>query len=126
MFVRWKRRERTRQRKGTGEWVKQAVLVQSVRTQDGPRQKYVTYLGSVREGHEDLHWNRLAFWTAVGRNLDRVGVAGALRKRIVTELESVVKKPDAASRAAAQRELAKLESVIARRRGTRTKKKGGR
>jgi hypothetical protein len=109
MFVRWKRRERTRRHQPTGEWVRRAVLVRSVRTAAGPRHRHVCYLGSIREGQELDHWHRVDFWASVVRNLSRAGIAKADRGRIVGALQSVVPKPDKASRAAAERELRKHE-----------------
>jgi hypothetical protein len=98
MFVRWKRRERTRTRGGykrsTGEWVKSAVLIQSVRTEAGPRHKHICYLSSIWEGHEKQHWHRVGFWETAERNLDRAGISKKDRVRIVAALQSIVSKPD--------------------------------
>jgi hypothetical protein len=73
MFVRWMRSRRWERGKYKGEygvtdrfgktwyyrefesipldkWVRRAVLVESVRTESGPRHKFVCYLGSIHEG----------------------------------------------------------------------------
>jgi hypothetical protein len=89
--------------------VKSAALVQSTRTESGPRHRHVRYLGSIREGHEDQHWHRVDFWAAVERNLNRAGITDAERKKIVADLQSAVPKPDAKSRDAANRELTRQE-----------------
>jgi hypothetical protein len=112
MFVRWKRRQRTRTTMygqwGTGEWVKSAVLVQSVRTEAGPRHKHVCYLGSIREAHQEAHYVRVGFWESVVKNLDRVEITGADRKRIEATLEAVVPKPSKASEARARAEMREI------------------
>jgi hypothetical protein len=132
MFVRWKRRQRTRTgwvkrkgkyvkaREGTGEWVKSAVLVESVRTESGPRHKHVCYLGTIRERSADAYPARVHFWKSADRNLDRAGLAGSERERIVLVLESVVPKPDEASREAwrarSEQRLAEIELARIERR----------
>jgi hypothetical protein len=99
MFVHWRRRERTRTKKRsgqwrTGEWVKYAVLAESVRTTAGPRHKYVCYLGSIREAQIDAYWHRSRFWESVAKNLDAAGIVGEQRQTIETALLAVVGKPD--------------------------------
>jgi hypothetical protein len=94
MFVRWKRRPRTKRKQLTGEWVKWAVLVQSVNTESGPRQKYIGYLGSIFEGHEQELGHQIGFWEPTERHLDRLGLSREDRARIVASLQSVVPKPD--------------------------------
>jgi hypothetical protein len=137
MFIRWKRRERTRLERQyvdeakrnepdvksevirtgdsymnrryecryyklvstpTGEWVKSAVLVESVRTPTGPRLKHVCYLGSIREAEIEQYGPRLKFWTTVEKNLDQTGIVGENRKRIEAVLSAVVLKPSRAER----------------------------
>jgi hypothetical protein len=119
MFVRWKRRERTERGKliekksvgkksatnnhrysrryeslRTGDWVKSAVVVESVRTPAGPRLKHVCYLGSIREAKIDDYYHQRDFWTSVKRNLDAARIVGKERRTIETALSAVVAKPD--------------------------------
>jgi hypothetical protein len=99
MFVRWKRY------KGAYSWqsaerrydyyrARSAVVVQSVRTAAGPRLKHICYLGSISEGHEHDALQREWFWGGVERNLDKAGIAGATRERIVARLEAIVPRPE--------------------------------
>jgi hypothetical protein len=115
MFVRWKRRERTRRKQPTGEWVKSAVLVRSVHTEVGPRLRHICSLGLVREGYERDYWEQVAYWAAATRNLDRVGIAGKERARIEAVLESVVPKPCGKKKAAIERALRELTDQLERR-----------
>jgi hypothetical protein len=89
MFVRWKRRQSR-----PGYRAKVAVLVQSVRTAKGPRLKHICYLGSVEEGQERDQWNRRGFWYGVEPNLDKAGITGEDRARILATLEAVVPRPE--------------------------------
>jgi hypothetical protein len=70
--------------------VKSAVLLKSVRTAAGPRQRHICYLGSIREGHEGQIGHRIGFWEAAHKGLDGAGIEGDERARIVAALESVV------------------------------------
>jgi hypothetical protein len=87
-----------------GGWIKSAVLVESVRTDRGPRQRHVAYLGTIREGCEGMYRNRVDFWRKVDYQLDQVGpviLPRAERARIVAVLAAVVPRPDGVSQAAA-------------------------
>jgi hypothetical protein len=75
------------------QWVRSAVLVESVRTEAGPRHKHICYLGAIREGCEGYDGHRANFWLSAGRNLARAGVPDADRARIVAALEAVVLMP---------------------------------
>jgi hypothetical protein len=118
MFVRWKRRQRTRTTSyghwGTGEWVKSAVLVRSVRTDQGPRQRIVAYLGSIGEGKERYHWHQVGFWEAVDPRLDAAQLDAADRSRIELSLASVVSRPTEDSRVAAVAELGEITKRLHR------------
>jgi hypothetical protein len=96
-----------------------ASLVASVRTPDGPRHKYICYLGSItrpddnmwggrpgegRQGEEvaDLierhSWygeeeRQRYFWKTALRNLKAAGIAGADLEKIVARLEQAVPRP---------------------------------
>jgi hypothetical protein len=112
MFVRWKRRPLTAGKRPTGEVVKAAVLVRSVRTEAGPRLRHLCYLGSIREGFEDYPAHQAGFWEAAERGLARAGVVGADRERIVAALEQAVPRPDPAGLAAEEAALAELASQL--------------
>jgi hypothetical protein len=79
-----------------------AVLVRSVRTPAGPRQRHVAYLGSFDEDEGDA----AGFWASAGRALDRLGLAGQERARIEAALEAKVPRPGAAEPEAASPALA--------------------
>jgi hypothetical protein len=81
MFVRWKRREGARS----------AVLVESVRTADGPRQRYLCYLGSITAGRERSRANAVKFWESADRGL--AGIPEAERARVAAELAKAVPRP---------------------------------
>jgi hypothetical protein len=87
----------------TDEWSLSAVLVRSVRTPAGPRQKVVGYLGSIEEAYRDQVGHRSGFWGSAEAALDEAGVAGEERARIAAALEAVVPRPTAEEEAAAQR-----------------------
>ncbi len=95
MFVRWKRRQRSRRRRPTGEWVRAAYLVASERVDGLPRQRVVAYLGSIREGHEGQHWHRVDFWAAADKGLGSAGLDDTHRAEVELALAGVVARPDA-------------------------------
>jgi hypothetical protein len=94
MFVRWKRRQRTKRGRETGQWVRSAYVVGGVRTEAGPRQKHICYVGSIHEGYEGHHSHRVAFWAGADANLDRAGIAGDDLPPVVAALEAIVPRPD--------------------------------
>jgi hypothetical protein len=94
MFVRWKRRQRSRKHQPTGEWVKAAYLAESVRIQKGPRLKHVRYVGSIREGAEVYEQHRSNFWETAKGNLDKLKLEDAERERIIAALHEVVPWPE--------------------------------
>jgi hypothetical protein len=99
MFVRWKRYEgalywRSAERRHDYYRARRAVVVQSVRTQAGPRLKHICYLGSISEGHGHDALQREWFWGDVEPRLDKAGIAGEARARIIASLEAVVPRPD--------------------------------
>jgi hypothetical protein len=87
------------------------VLVESVRTEAGPRHKHICYLGTVREGKEQYVGHQIGFWRSVDRNLDRAGISEADRARIFAKLEAVVPRPTEAKVAT---EVAELEALSAK------------
>jgi hypothetical protein len=101
MFVRWKYGERRSSEQGLPYRCKRAVLVESVRTERGPRSQHLCYLGSVCEWFDPQQGDRVRalddpgqFWAVAERNLDKAGIAGAERERIIATLESAVPRPD--------------------------------
>ncbi len=81
------------------EWLRSAVLVESVRINGQPRQRTVRYLGSIRECHLDLEgqysiFHRGYFWRSVDANLETLDISDLERARIVATLEDVVPRPD--------------------------------
>jgi hypothetical protein len=89
MYLRWKRR------RVPGYDLLSAVVVASARTAAGPRQRYLCYVGSVRQSE----WGSLRghyaclFWAPALAALDRAGIRGADRERIEAELERAVARP---------------------------------
>jgi hypothetical protein len=142
MYVRWRRRqhsERGRYRLGPkrramsdgslrypvvgfvsepkDEWTLSAVLVESVRTPAGPRQKVICYLGSIVERREGHHGRRASFWATADPRLEEAGVAGEGRTRIVAALEARVPRPTAEGLAAEQAESDALTEALRSRAG---------
>jgi hypothetical protein len=91
MFVRWKRREelwriydpeRVREleiynprlwfSEPTGVWIRTAYLIKAYRTEKGPRQRYLSRLGSIEEGQESDPDARACFWKDVEYGLSKV------------------------------------------------------
>jgi hypothetical protein len=69
------------------------VLVESVRTATGPRQKYIGYLGSIPSDAENDADAVVEFWVSAESNLRAAGVSGADLARVVAALERVVPRP---------------------------------
>ncbi len=88
------------------------MLVESVRTEKGPRQKHVCYLGTIREGHESSHYHCVDFWAAATKGLDAAGIKGKVRSELEATLKSVVTKPGRSTRAAASKRMAELTKKI--------------
>jgi hypothetical protein len=85
MFVRWKRWSRQ-------EGVMRAVLVKSVRTPQGVRQRILCYLGSVATWRHG-QWGQEVFWSHAGPKLDGLDIPAEEKARITAELERVVPRP---------------------------------
>ncbi len=131
MFVRWKRKRRKdsyhfepdppgvkvtyRPRIADPQWLRSAVLVESVRVDGRPRQRTIKYLGSIRECHLDLErqssiFHHGYFWRSADANLETLDISDLERARIVATLEDVVPRPDPEARVKA---LAEAEAQIA-------------
>ena len=81
------------------EWLRSAVLVESVRINGQPRQRTIRYLGSIRECHLDLEgqysiFHRGYFWQSADTNLESLDLSDLERARIIAALEDVVPRPD--------------------------------
>ncbi len=83
MFVRWKRYERTTAG-GATKALLSAQLVQSTRTENGPRQTVMAVLGTIIEDEIGDYWARWRFWRDLRRGLAHNIVAA--RERIEREL----------------------------------------
>jgi hypothetical protein len=94
MFVRWKQGETCGDIDGL-YYSKRAYLVRSEWTPRGPRQRVVCYLGSIRqyfgEGVEILigRWLKEGFWDRAMAALDRAGITGDDRAKVIAELKEV-------------------------------------
>jgi hypothetical protein len=94
---------------GTGEFVKSAVLVKTVRTPAGPRHKHICYIGTIREAEINHYGHRVEFWISVEKNLDAAGIVGEERQTIEAALSAVVEKPDEAAIRKEQRRRKRLD-----------------
>ena len=85
MFVRWQEYRSQAQsrrlrafRKKHGQHRLRAILVETVRMDSKPHQRYLAYLGSVQADRRD----RPRFWYNVSRKLDQCRLSPEERKRI--------------------------------------------
>jgi hypothetical protein len=76
-----------------GFWVRTALLIQSIRTPEGPRHQYLGSLGMIREGREQDWPEQWEFWEKTERGLDKAKVDGAERRKIEAKLAEVVPRP---------------------------------
>jgi hypothetical protein len=84
MYLRWK--------KGPSG-SRSAVLVAAVRTEAGPRQRHIAYLGSIMVRHEKSRANAVKFWESADRALAAADIPEAERARVAGELEAKVPRP---------------------------------
>src|SRR5258706_14929386 len=99
MYVRWKKRMRSKYHRSTGEGVLTAVLVKSERVNGTPCQHFVSYLGTIQERGISHYYHHLDFWDSATKHLDALQLNVEVRNQIETSLEAVVSKPDASGRA---------------------------
>jgi hypothetical protein len=104
MYVRWKRRLAAR-----GNLVLTAALVRSERRNGKPRQTVVAYLGSVNDLVLKHILRRNAFWEEVNRRLDALVLDPLQRKKIESNLASMVSRPSPEEVAKAQRDFEKAQ-----------------
>ena len=105
MYVRWKKRARTRRHRPTGEHTLTAVLVTSQRVDGRPRQRIVAYLGSIGEHHTSVYWHQVDFWKSAAQHLEQLDLDADTATRIREQLAQIVPVPTAEGRAQAARQL---------------------
>ncbi len=101
MYVKWQTKRRSKAWHSRGDLLT-ATLVECRRIEGRPRQKVISYLGSVRLDFVEQHMiHHLYFWDSVSDRLDRIGdrIDTASRQRIEKKLSHRVAKPTAAQRA---------------------------
>lgn len=116
MFVRWKRRAKSRRKRLTGETALSAYLVSSERVEGKPRQRVVAYLGSIRENATHYVGHQMGFWEAAAPTLDRLELDPETRSAVEASLTRKVPKPTEEGRSEEAARFREAESIIARRR----------
>ncbi len=92
--IRWKKRERTQTWSDSQADYLIAVLVESQQVDGTPREKTVSFLGSIRSDHLGNPWAVKDFWTTAERNLSAVEMSRKMREKILSDLGEVVPFPD--------------------------------
>ena len=114
MYVRWKKRLRTCRHRSTGEFYLVAVLLENHRVNGRPRQKFVTYLGTVLENYRDSYWHMFNFWKSADKKLDALSLEPAKWSEIEARLSQVVRRPTRADKERTYEALSRLEAQISR------------
>ena len=98
MFVVWRRRtKRGRQWPGDRDARLEARLVEGVRIDGKPRQRFIVYIGSIEEPYDS--GDRVDFWDVASHVLDHLGNRiGAERSKIEASLAAKVRRPTARER----------------------------
>lgn len=112
MYVRWKKRLRTCRHRSTGEFYLSAVLLESHRVNGRPRQKFVTYLGTVLESYRDSYWHMFDFWKSADKKLDTLSLEPTKRSEIEARLLEVVHRPTQADKERTYQALSRLEAQM--------------
>lgn len=112
MFVRFKRRARSRNGWPTGDRSLYAVAVEAVRVDGKPRQRVVKHLGAISEQGLPHYWHRFDFWEDVRRNLAALALPDADRTALEEQVAAVVPLPRDDERAAAEQEFADLTARL--------------
>ncbi len=105
MFVRWKRREstyareRSRTRADERGATLYAVLVESVRVDGKPRQKFICQLAKVREKKLDYESMPFQFWKEAIEKLNTLALDESERKKIELQLAAKIRRPSDAEAA---------------------------
>ena len=89
MYLRWKRRWRSRRQ----EWARYAELVECVWVAGRPRQRVVGYLASLRDPYRDAPAHRQRFWQQVDQRLQALGLAPATQQQVAAQLAQQVARP---------------------------------
>ena len=114
MYVRWKKKLRTRRHRSTGEFYLLAVLFKNHRVNGRPRQKFVTYQGTVRENYRASYWHMFNFWSSADKKLDALSLEPAKWSEIEARLSEVVRRPTRADKERTYQALSRLEPQISR------------
>ena len=116
MFVRWKRQALTgRSVKynaslGRSKDKLTAILVESHRVDGRPRQRFVSYLGTIREWtlKDRVYWHLVDFWVSVDKNLDALQIDQVTRQAIETRIAERVPRPTTQDRQVMTEQIAAL------------------
>lgn len=121
MYIRWKKRVRTKHKKPTGDYALTAVLVESVRgyyeagQQDStPRQRIICYLGTIRQSTLQRPYFQMDFWISADAHLDKVQLTPEQRATIEARLAEVVSRPTPELFQQAAQQLAEIEARMGR------------
>lgn len=112
MFVRWQRRERTRTKRGTGQYVLTAALVKSEWINGQSRQEFVGYLGTIHERAVDKPLPAAKFWRTVNAKLDTLNLDRETRTTIEADIARRVAVPDPVKVAEAETERDEIRAAI--------------
>ncbi len=101
MFVRWKRRESSyKQTSAYGRDMAadrgatiSAVLVESIRVEGKPRQKFICHLAKLRERKRDYESTPFIFWRDAIGKLDSLPLDEDVRKKIEVQLAAKIPRP---------------------------------
>jgi hypothetical protein len=96
MFVRWNRIKLRKYDYGIKDYpvMLKAYVMASVRTEKGPRQKVVCYLGSDHDRGQ--HASPSLFWKYARINLSRSGLSEEDQARVIAEVARVIPEPASA------------------------------
>src|SRR4051794_35317314 len=108
MYVRWKKRMRSRRHRPTGEHMLTAILVESRRVDGKPRQHILAYLGTISERYTAAYYHQLDFWTSANLHIDSLNLDSETVTRLRSTLERIVPVPTPQSQAEAAKHLAVL------------------
>ena len=108
MYVRWKKRAMTSYRRRNGQTALTAVLVESQRVDGKPRQRTISYLGTITQELVINPFRQTSFWASAERRLAQQGLDDATRARLEASLLRVVPRPLAEDW---QRERAHLQAL---------------
>lgn len=112
MYVRWKKRMRSRRHRPTGEHMLTAMLVVSKRIDGKPRQHILAYLGTISERHTTAYYHQLDFWTSAVPHINSLNLDAETVARLRANLERTVPFPTPASRAEAVKNLDRSERKL--------------